>query len=185
MVVVNPYSNPPSGYTFSYDLNQLGPTITCIGYTNFTGNPIQQNTVWTLNGVGIVSSSTFALSNETSSVGGFGQTNLTILNVTNNLDGSTIACGIGSMQSQQIAIFTVKIYSKCNQQTFVTMHTYILRLHFRGSCTEDGGSGQWVERKLSYLPDWRYILTSSIPSSNIHHYWEWYTKCSSATVQPS
>eukprot|EP00731_Ephydatia_muelleri_P011653 Em0006g547a len=114
--VVNPYSNPASGYVFSYDLNQPGPMITCIGSSNTSGTPFQQNTLWSLmNSTGtiqtIVSSSIFALSQEPSPVGGFGQTYLTLLNVTNTLDGATISCGIFVLGVlRQIASFTVKIY---------------------------------------------------------------------------
>ena len=106
---------------FSFDMNQPGSVITCIGYTNYSGIIFQQNTVWKVTyssglQTDIASSSVFALSNEPLSVGGFGQTNLTILNVTNNLDGSTITCGIMISGSfRQIATFTVKIYSKCVQ----------------------------------------------------------------------
>eukprot|EP00731_Ephydatia_muelleri_P011651 Em0006g545a len=114
--IVNPYSNPASGSVLSYDLNQPGPTMTCIGSSNSSGTPTQQNTQWkVLYSTGqtqtIVSSSIFYLSMEPLPVGGFGQTNLTILNVTNILDGATISCGITvSAQLLQIASFTVKIY---------------------------------------------------------------------------
>ena len=118
--VVYPYSNPASRYVFSYDLNQPGPTMTCNGSSNATGTPFQQNTQWSVvysNGTKQVISSIspliFALSQERLSIGGFGQTNLTILNVTNILDGATISCGISVLGViQQIASFTVKIYSK-------------------------------------------------------------------------
>ena len=122
---MNPYSNPASGYVFSYDLNQPGPTMTCNGYSNTTGTPFQQNTQWSLiDSTGtiqtIVSSSIFALSQEPSPVGGVGQTNLTLLNVTNTLDGATISCGIFVLGVlRQIASFTVKIYSKCVLKTTV------------------------------------------------------------------
>ena len=116
--VVYPYSNPASRYVFSYDLNQPGPTMTCNGSSNATGTPFQQNTQWSVvysNGTKqvISSISPFALSQERLSIGGFGQTNLTVLNVTNILDGATISCGISVLGViQQIASFTVKIYSK-------------------------------------------------------------------------
>ena len=119
---MNASSNPSSGYTFSYDLNQPGPTITCIGYAEQLGMSFQQTTVWIVtNSSGVqtiisASSSVFALSNETLSGGvGPGRTSLTILNVTNGLDGSTITCGIIGTPFQQIATFTVKMYSKCNK----------------------------------------------------------------------
>ena len=116
--IVNPYSNPASGSVFSYDLNQPGPTMTCIGFSNTSGTPTQQNTQWKVLVITgqtqtIVSSSIFYLSTEPLPVGGFGQTILTILNVTNVLDGATISCGVVlSGQLLQIASFTVKIYSK-------------------------------------------------------------------------
>ena len=118
--VANPYSNPASVYVFPYDLNQPGPTMTCIGSDNSTtGTPVQQNTEWKVfysTGITqdiIASSSIFNLSQEPSAVGGVGQSNLTILNVTNILNGSTISCGITiSAVFTQIASFTVKIYNK-------------------------------------------------------------------------
>eukprot|EP00731_Ephydatia_muelleri_P011644 Em0006g538a len=90
--------------------------MTCIGSSNSSGTPTQQNTQWkVLYSTGqtqtIVWSSIFNLSMEPLPVGGFGQTNLTIVNVTNILDGATISCGIAaSGQLLQIASFTVKIY---------------------------------------------------------------------------
>ena len=118
---MNPYSNPVSRYVFSYDLNQPGPTMTCIGSNNDTGTAVyQQNTGWkVLYSTGITqdiiaSSSIFNLSQEPGRYIGVGQSNLTILNVTNILDGATISCGIiVSSRFTQIASFTVKIYCKC------------------------------------------------------------------------
>ena len=133
--IVNPYSNPASGSVFSYDLNQPGPTMTCIGSSNTSGTPTQQNTQWkVLYSTGtqtqtIVSSSIFYLSMEPLPVGGFGKTNLTIVNVTNILDGATISCGIAvSGQLLQIASFTVKIYSKraCLIQLTALVYPYTL-----------------------------------------------------------
>ena len=109
---------------FQYDLNQPGPTMTCIGSNNDTGAVYQQNTGWkVLYSTGITqdiiaSSSIFALSQEPGSLIGVGQSNLTILNVANILDGATISCGITITASSmtmfgQIATFTVKIYCKC------------------------------------------------------------------------
>ena len=117
---MNPYSNPVSGYVFSYDLNQPGPTMTCIGSNNDSGAVYQQNTGWNvLYSTGITqeimasSSIFFALSQEPSSFG-VGQSNLTILNVANILDGASISCGIlVSAKFTKIASFTVKIYCKC------------------------------------------------------------------------
>ena len=132
--IANPYSNPASGSVFSYDLNQPGPTMTCIGSSNTSGTPTQQNTQWkVLYSTGqtqtIVSSSRFNLSMEPLPVGGFAQSNLTIVNVTNILDGATISCGIAvSGQLQQIAWFTVKIYSKraCLIQLTALVYPYTL-----------------------------------------------------------
>ena len=132
--IANPYTNPASGSVFSYDLNQPGPTMTCIGSSNTSGTPTQQNTQWkVLYSTGqtqtIVWSSIFNLSMEPLPVGGFGQTNLTIVNVTNILDGATISCFITvSGQLLQIASFTVKIYSKraCFIQLTALVNPYTL-----------------------------------------------------------
>ena len=187
-ILVNPYSNPASGYVFSYELNQPGPTMTCIGSDNVTGTVYQQNTAWkVLYSTGIAqeifaSSSIFALSQEPLPVGGPGQTNLTILNVTNALDGATVSClVIISAAFQQIASFEVKIYSKC---IWSSEHIYI-HFDFRGPSVQDSGNSQWVKGQFSYFPNWRCTLSSSIPNSYTHPCWQCYTDLSSDTVQPS
>ena len=110
-------SNPTSGSTLSYDLNDPGPTINCVGYLNLNGILYQQPTFWSVAQVGknstliSASNSAFMLSDDTISGGLPVSTNFTILNVTSNLDGATITCynfGING----NTASFVLKIHRK-------------------------------------------------------------------------
>ena len=101
----------------SYDLNEPGPTITCIGYWNVDGTLHQLQTVWSVTQVGksptsiSVSNSIFTLSNDTIASILNATTTLTILNVTSNLDGATITCSNPNLPANT-ASFVLRTYRK-------------------------------------------------------------------------
>ena len=111
-------SSPPAGTVLSDNLNEPGPTITCIGYNDLGGVLYQQRTLWSVTQVGksstfiTTSNSTFMLSNDTIAVNGLPLiSNLTILNVTSNLDHATITCSNDNVPAN-VASFVVRIYRK-------------------------------------------------------------------------
>ena len=98
--------------------------MTCIGYANLGGTFYQQPTQWFFTEQGKTriaidaSTPTFMLSNDAIQPSGSPATSsLTVLNVTSNLDGSTLDCyfpNIGGLSGTVVAVFTVKIYRKFN-----------------------------------------------------------------------
>ena len=116
-------TNPSTGFTLSYDLNEPGSTITCVGYLRSisSGALFQQQTLWSVTQVGksptpiSVSNSTFMLSNDIAQGILIAATNLTILNVTSDLDGATITCSNPNIPANT-ASFVVKIYRKLNRR---------------------------------------------------------------------
>ena len=90
---------PPSGTKFTLDLNEPGPTMTCIGYADLGGTVYHKPTQWYVTEQGkdrtriSTSTPTFMLSNDVIQGNNLTATSsLTVLNVTSNLDGAIVEC---------------------------------------------------------------------------------------------
>ena len=118
-------TNPPPGSLLSYDESQSGPTINCVGYVLLGTDLALQPTRWSVTERGknttsiSVSTSTFMLSSDLTPFFLLATTNLTVLNVTSNLDGATINCF--NPNTANFASFVVKIYRK-SSSVVVCMH---------------------------------------------------------------